>query len=88
MPPRRRQLSGRLLNSITTDLSADIQHDLDGASPRTLQIDGWDKDVEQLINAIVTAEDIEEFLGNYNATGKSKDASAMADLVISMLQAG
>jgi hypothetical protein len=86
VPPRRRQLSGGLLNNIVDDLSHTLRNELDQLSPRTLQLDGWDKDVEQLINAVLTVDGSEEFLGDYNATGKSKDAKSVADLVISMLK--
>jgi hypothetical protein len=86
VPPRRRQLGGKLLDAILDELSNTIQDELSAASPRTLQLDGWDKDVEQLINAILTADDCEEFLGDYNATGKDKDAKSIANLVIRMLE--
>ena len=87
MPPRRRQISGKLLNEIVDHLSHDTQQELLSSSPRTLQLDGCDKDVEQLINAIITADNIEESLGDYNATGHAKDAKWTAELVLSTLKA-
>jgi hypothetical protein len=86
VPPRRRQVGGTLLDAIVTSLSDNIQPELRGALCRTLQLDGWDKDVEQLINGIISALGVEEFLGDYNATGKSKDVDFCTDLIIAMLQ--
>jgi hypothetical protein len=84
--PRRRQLGGPLLHTICNELSASVQAELLVANCRTLQLDGWDKGVEQLVNAVVTSEGSEEFLGDHNATGKSKDATATAALMVSFLK--
>ena len=86
MPPRRRQLAGKLLDRIVDTVSDEVFLELDRASPRTMQLDGWDKDVEQLINFILSCADVEEYLGDYNATGKTKDAEFTADLVIKALK--
>lgn len=64
----------------------EVHADLMNAVCRTLQIDGWDMNVEQLINALLSAGDVDEFLGDYNATGKPKDAKAVAVLIVSLLK--
>ena len=86
MPPRRRQLGAPLLTQIVDELSAMVQSDLKNATCRTMQLDGWDKDVDQLINFILSAQGIEEFLGDFNATGHNKDAKFCADLMLAMLK--
>ena len=58
VPPRRRQLSGGLLDETVGSLSDTLHNELNELSPRTLQLamDRWDKDVEQLINAVLTID--------------------------------
>ena len=89
IPPRRRQIGGRLLDNIVGRLSDTIRNDCnDEQFSRTLQLDGWDSaQLQNLVNFLMSTYDSEEYLGDVDLTGKDKSAPAMADLVLSIIDA-
>ena len=75
------------MDDYTEELSSEVRSELASAISRTLELDGWDsKDLSQLINALLNSPGAEEFLGDYDGTGKVKDKAFFVDLMIQLLQ--
>ena len=87
IPPKRRQMGGRLLDRACAKLNKRVASELKHSSSRTLELDGWDSaSLQQLVNFMLSTFDSEEFLGDRDLTGLGKSAADMTKLVIEVIE--